>query len=73
MGWIGFLKVLQQLINVQRSTIEPSVYLVNPESNDLRNFAPLRKTKVPEPSQEPFKLPDVAKFSILLNGRFYQQ
>lgn len=62
-GGLDFLKVLQQLINVQRSTIEPSVYLVNPESNDLRNFAPfMEKQKVPEPSQEPFKLPDVAKF-----------
>ena len=39
-GGTDFLNALEALINVQRSTIEPSVYLINPESNDLRNFAP---------------------------------
>lgn len=54
---------MEALINVQRSTIEPSVYLINPESNDLRNFAPFKlKAEPPKPETEPFKLPDVGKF-----------
>lgn len=62
-GGTDFLNVLQSLVNIQRSTIEPSVYLVNPESNDLRNFAPFKqKEEAPKPEAEPFKLPDVGKF-----------
>ncbi|KAL6450528.1 GYP7 GTPase-activating protein GYP7 [Candida maltosa Xu316] len=64
-GGMDFLTALSSLINVQRSTIEPSVYLINPESNDLRNFAPFKdKTEPPKPpnNQVPFTLPDVGKF-----------
>lgn len=62
-GGTDFLNALEALINVQRSTIEPSVYLINPESNDLRNFAPFKlKAEPPKPETEPFKLPDVGKF-----------
>ncbi|RCK66440.1 GTPase-activating protein GYP7 [Candida viswanathii] len=62
-GGTDFLNALQGLVNVQRSTIEPSVYLINPESTDLRNFAPFKqKAETPKPDAEPFKLPDVGKF-----------
>lgn len=65
MYWGGqdFLLALGKLINVEQSTVEPSVYLVDPTLADLRNFAPL-KDKSSErnvPTTEPFKLPDVGK------------
>ncbi|CAK9442334.1 uncharacterized protein LODBEIA_P60770 [Lodderomyces beijingensis] len=61
-GAMDFLKVLKSLVNVQKSTIEPTVYLVNPVSDDLRNFAPFKSKpeKKPESDNE-FKLPDVGK------------
>ncbi|KAG7662927.1 GYP7 [[Candida] subhashii] len=70
-GGIDFRKALETFVNVQRSTIETSVYLINPESNDLRNFAPFKtkedinKKKQQQQQQSlelPFKLPDVSKF-----------
>ncbi|RLV92901.1 GTPase-activating protein [Spathaspora sp. JA1] len=69
-GGADFRKALQKLINIQRSTIEPSVYLINPQSTDLRNFAPFKTKQQQEQVQQqqqpavelPFKLPDVSKF-----------
>ncbi|KAI3406598.2 GYP7 [Candida oxycetoniae] len=40
-GAIDFLEALKKLVNVRKST-EPSVYLINPGSDDLRNFAPFK-------------------------------
>ncbi|KAI5959930.1 GYP7 [Candida pseudojiufengensis] len=61
-GAIDFLKVLKSLINVQKSSLEPTVYLINPESDDLRNFAPFKKKpEQPKPNNDVFKLPDVNK------------
>lgn len=39
-GALDLLSVLKSLVNIEKSTIEPSVYLINPQSDDLRNFAP---------------------------------
>ncbi|EGW29891.1 uncharacterized protein SPAPADRAFT_144786 [Spathaspora passalidarum NRRL Y-27907] len=67
-GGVDFRKALEKVVNIQRSTIEPSVYLINPQSTDLRNFAPFKtkQTQQPQPQQPeielPFKLPDVSKF-----------
>lgn len=66
MYWGGqdFLASLGRLINVEKSTVEPSVYLVDPSLVDLRNFSPL-KTGENGPNElktpEPFKLPNVNK------------
>ncbi|ABN67936.2 GTPase activating protein [Scheffersomyces stipitis CBS 6054] len=62
--WGGkhFMMILEKFVNVQKSTVASSVYLINPESNDLRNFAPFKVKDVPEPNKksiEPFKLPDL--------------
>jgi hypothetical protein len=57
-GGVDFIQALQGYINIAKSTVEPSVYLVNPESNDLRNFAPFIEKKKQQ-NDEPFKLPDV--------------
>ncbi|KAI5949328.1 GYP7 [Candida jiufengensis] len=60
-GAIDFLKILKTLVNVQKSSLEPTVYLINPESDDLRNFAPFKKKPEPIPQDNSFKLPDVNK------------
>lgn len=71
MFWGGqdFLQALSKLINVDRSTVEPSVYLVDPSLADLRNFSPFKEGSsmgkqpvVLKTTAEPFKLPDVNKF-----------
>ncbi|KAF3993684.1 hypothetical protein FT663_01097 [Candidozyma haemuli var. vulneris] len=61
MFWGGqdLIKNLRRYINVEKSTVEPSAYLVDPSSSDLANFAPLKEQK--KEKQEPFKLPDVNK------------
>lgn len=64
MFWGGqdFLRVLGTLIHVEKSTVEPSVYLVEPTSADLKNFAPFAAPSAVETKPaEPFKLPDVNK------------
>ncbi|ODV78328.1 RabGAP/TBC [Suhomyces tanzawaensis NRRL Y-17324] len=61
-GGRDFMGALQKFINTERSTIEPSVYLVNPDSTDLRNFAPFKDKNAPVKKEEPFKLPEVNKF-----------
>ena len=59
-GGQDFMIALEKFINIEKSTLEPSVYIVNPESTDLRNFAPMKeKSAIPNP--QPFKLPDVNK------------
>lgn len=66
-GGLDFLLALSAAINVDRSTVEPSVYLVDPSLADLRNFSPFASgSQVAErartqPKLEPFKLPDVNK------------
>lgn len=66
-GGVDFLLALSAVINVDRLTVEPSVYLVDPSLADLRNFSPFvngssvaDKTKAAAKT-EPFKLPDVNK------------
>lgn len=72
--WGGkeFMTVLGKFINVEKSTIEKSVYLVNPESNDLRNFSPFvqksAKDEPPKNALENFKLPDVNK--LIANAKW---
>ncbi|SGZ54122.1 CIC11C00000005342 [Sungouiella intermedia] len=70
MYWGGqdFLQALSLLINVDRSTVEPSVYLVDPSLADLRNFSPFKEgssvgklATTSKAKTEPFKLPDVNK------------
>lgn len=77
MFWGGqdFLQALSKLINVDRSTVEPSVYLVDPSLADLRNFSPFKdgsnvgKRPASEKTKaEPFKLPDVNK--LLANAKW---
>lgn len=63
--WGGkeFMNILSKFINVEKSTIEPSVFLINPESSDLRNFSPFnKKQEPPKNAIENFKLPDINKF-----------
>lgn len=67
MFWGGqdFLQALEAVIHTQQSTVEPTVYLVDPLSADLANFAPFGLPGSKELSKapvEPFKLPDVNKF-----------
>lgn len=64
-GGQDFMNTLGKFADVQKSSVETSVYLVNPESNDLRNFAPFKEPKAKKAEKantEPFKLPDVNKF-----------
>ncbi|CAH6719351.1 GTPase-activating protein Gyp7p [[Candida] jaroonii] len=63
-GGVEFMQVLGDYCHLVKSTIEPSVYLVNPVTDDLRNFAPFKeKAKTPKPkASPPFQLPDVNKF-----------
>lgn len=56
-GGVDFIQALQKFINIEKSTIEPSVYLINPDTNDLRNFAPFKEKQIPK--EEPYKLPEV--------------
>lgn len=58
-GGLDFLLALQHTIHVDRSTVEPSVYLVDPLLADMANFAMPRAPKQPKPAE--FKLPDVSK------------
>lgn len=67
MYWGGqdFLNALSLLITVEKSNVEPSVYLVDPSLADLRNFSPFKEksgvAKAEPKKLEPFKLPDVNK------------
>lgn len=67
MYWGGqdFLNALSLLITVEKSNVEPSVYLVDPSLADLRNFSPFKENsgvaKTEPKKLEPFKLPDVNK------------
>lgn len=63
-GGQDLLTALQSLVAIDRSTVEPSVYLIEPSSADLVNFSPFGQEKERPPSAkkaEPFKLPDVNK------------
>ncbi|CAI5760465.1 unnamed protein product [Candida verbasci] len=65
-GAIDFLTFLKSVVNVQQSTIEPSVWLINPQSNDLRNFAPFKiKPKKEEESFDFGKFLNTAKWKVL--------
>lgn len=68
MYWGGqdFLTVLQETIPVDRSTVEPSVYLIDPSSSDLVNFSPYGQqnstdSQNSKSKSEPYKLPDFNK------------
>lgn len=41
-GGQDFLLALKRYAHVQNSSLEPSVYLINPDLNDLRNFSPMK-------------------------------
>lgn len=68
-GGQDFMAVLGGFIDVEKSTLETSVYLISPDSSDLRNFAP--RGKKPEPPKnaiEAFKMPDVSK--LIANAKW---
>lgn len=69
-GGSEFMDVLKGYCNLVKSTIEPSVFLVNPASDDLRNFAPFReKPKEPKSKkQTELKVPDFNK--IIANAKW---
>lgn len=62
-GGSDFTDAMGRYINLERSTLEPSVFIVDPESKDLQNFAPMRAAvKATDPKPGDFKLADVGKF-----------
>lgn len=66
--WGGqeFINVLSKFANVEKSAVEPSCYLINPDSVDLRNFAPYKtpNKEAAVPKAPPYQLPDVNKFLV---------
>ena len=69
--WGGqeFMKVLEVFCHSVQSTVEPSVYLINPVSDDLRNFAPFKeKPKNNDKTNKEFQLPNVNK--IIANAKW---
>lgn len=63
-GGNDFLSELESLVHLERSTIERSVYLVNPDSTDLRQFSPFvtdQSKKKLQNKEEPFKVPNFNK------------
>lgn len=61
-GGKDFVKALGNFIHIEKSTLEPTVYLIDPESEDMRNFSPFqKKLEPPKNAIENFKLPDVNK------------
>lgn len=71
MFWGGqeFMKVLEVFCHSVQSTVEPSVYLINPVSDDLRNFAPFKeKPKNNDKNNKEFQLPNVNK--IIANAKW---
>lgn len=62
-GGSEFIQVMKSYCHLVKSTVEPSVYLVNPVSDDLRNFAPFKDpAKKEKPNVPVFQLPDINKF-----------
>ncbi|KAG7194948.1 GTPase activating protein [Scheffersomyces spartinae] len=69
-GGDDFIKVLLKFIRVVKSTVETSVLLINPDEDDLRNFANnRRKSSIggdssSEAATKPidFKMPNIGKF-----------
>ena len=61
-GGIDFMNALKAYAVVEKTAYEPSVYLINPETKDLINFAPTSNKDVSAKSTEKFQLPDVNKF-----------
>lgn len=65
--WGGdqFLKVLDQYCTLEKSTLETSIYLVNPEPEDRRSFSP-KNAKVTDAKESSFaKVLNDAKWTIL--------
>ncbi|OBA20579.1 GTPase-activating protein GYP7 [Metschnikowia bicuspidata var. bicuspidata NRRL YB-4993] len=65
-GGQDFLGTIQQIISVDRSTVEPSVYLIDPSSEDLTNFSPFGQNhnvgqQDTKSKDSPYKLPDINK------------
>lgn len=60
-GGIDFMGAVSSYAVVEKTAYEPSVYLINPETKDLINFAPNVDNNVAK-SKEKFQLPDVNKF-----------
>lgn len=71
-GGSEFIKTLSNYCHLVKSTIEPSVYLVNPANDDMRNFAPFREKekdpKAPKPKPKAPELPDFNK--LLANAKW---
>lgn len=68
-GGQDFMGILGKFIHVEKSTIEKSVYLISPESSDLRNFAPMRRnSEPPKNAIENFKMPEMSK--IIANAKW---
>lgn len=75
-GGDDFMRILLKYIRVVKSTVETSVFLVNPDEDDLRNFANNRGKKrsnsqslaPPNAKGKEFKLPNIGK--ILNNAKW---
>lgn len=76
-GGSEFIKVLKNYCHLVKSTVEPSVFLVNPASDDLRNFAPFKQKELANKNannnaknkkKKPPELPDFNK--ILANAKW---
>lgn len=62
-GGSDFMSALARFIPVERSTLEPSIYIVDPDSRDLQNFAPMQASrKATSDSAGEFKIANVGKF-----------
>ncbi|EGV65685.1 GTPase activating protein [Yamadazyma tenuis] len=69
-GGTEFLAVLHNYCHLVKSTVEPSVYLVNPASDDLRNFAPFKEKPKPgkDSKKKEFQIPDFNK--VIANAKW---
>lgn len=64
-GGAQFLKVLETFASLERSTLEASIILVNPEPEDRRSFSPKNAAIVPAKEDKISKALNDAKWSIL--------
>lgn len=61
-GGLEFIQLLSKVAAVQKSTYEPNVLLINPDPNDLRNFAPVQQSRSKNnDSGKVFVFPDLNK------------
>lgn len=64
-GGSQFLKILENFASLERSTLEATIILVNPEPEDRRSFSPKNAKIAPKPEDKITKALNDAKWSIL--------